>query len=128
METGNSELRERLLARLPQPENLGSYRDEVASLLAKHQRALYWSKWLASVLSFCALVMVMIASPPWGHAATVHTTAVFGVMAGFMFLWAGVSRISYCIDESKVELLSEIKQTQIQILELQASIGKTREQ
>jgi hypothetical protein len=36
MERGNSELREGLLARLPQPENLSGYREEVAVLLAKH--------------------------------------------------------------------------------------------
>jgi hypothetical protein len=36
MERGNSELREGLLARLPQPENLSGHREEVAVLLAKH--------------------------------------------------------------------------------------------
>jgi hypothetical protein len=39
MEKGSDGLRERLLARLPQPENVAGYREETAVLLAKHERA-----------------------------------------------------------------------------------------
>ena len=36
MEKGSDGLRERLLARLPQPENIAAYQEETESLLAKH--------------------------------------------------------------------------------------------
>ena len=42
MEKKNDSLRERLLAHLPQPENLEGYREDTASLLAKHEKALFW--------------------------------------------------------------------------------------
>ncbi len=38
MEQQNDTLRERLLSRLPQPENLAGFARETASLLAKHER------------------------------------------------------------------------------------------
>jgi len=42
MEKENSSMRDRLLARLPQPENSAAYREETASLMAKHEKALCW--------------------------------------------------------------------------------------
>jgi hypothetical protein len=44
MDQKNNNLRERLLSRLPQPENIAAYREETASLLAKHEKALFWEK------------------------------------------------------------------------------------
>jgi hypothetical protein len=38
----SNNLRERLLATLPQPENLAAYREETNVLMAKHARALRW--------------------------------------------------------------------------------------
>ena len=42
MEKQNENLRDRLLARLPQPENLAAYREETASILAKNDKKLFW--------------------------------------------------------------------------------------
>jgi len=39
-----SNLREGLLAALPQPENVAAYREQTAALLAKHAKALRWEK------------------------------------------------------------------------------------
>ena len=56
MEQQNDTLRERLLSRLPQPENLAAYREETASLLAKHQRALSREKSGTTLCAFhCGL-------------------------------------------------------------------------
>ena len=52
MEKEISSMRDRLLARLPQPENLATFREETASLMAKHERALFWDKWTVGVFPF----------------------------------------------------------------------------
>ena len=56
MEKQNDSVRDRLLTRLPQPENLAAYREEVASLLAKHEKALAAEKWSNYIFGACVVV------------------------------------------------------------------------
>ena len=56
MEKQNENLRDRLLARLPQPENLAAYREETASILAKNDKKLFWVTWMARSTWVVALV------------------------------------------------------------------------
>ena len=64
MEKQNDSMRERLLARLPQPENLAGYREETASLLAKHEKALFWEK-MPSVVCFVLAPAMLMADWLW---------------------------------------------------------------
>ena len=50
-------LREGLLAALPQPENLAAYREETAALLTKHAKALRWDKIAANTFIFLAAAL-----------------------------------------------------------------------
>ena len=61
MEKQNESLRDSLLARLPQPENLAAYREETASLLAKQEKALFWDKALAVLLINIGVVVFVLA-------------------------------------------------------------------
>jgi hypothetical protein len=123
MKQQNDSLRERLLARLPRPENLASYREETASLLAKHERALSTEKWAASALSFCALAAmffytwIMKARPldTGGQLSFLGGTIVF-------VLLVAIIGVRFPIYASQVATLKEIKQVQLQILELQAAL------
>lgn len=122
MEKQNDSMRERLLARLPQPENLVAYREETASLLAKHEKALFWEKMPSTVLYLSASAIVM-AYIFWGQK--LNTTPI-----RFIWLWAvlffvgAVQDLRYRIYRSKVDTLKEVKQVQLQILEFQASLQK----
>jgi hypothetical protein len=119
----SNDLRERLLATLPQPENLAAYRKETAVLLAKHARALRWDKITATTLSFIAVVLVFF----WGHGpyrAGTYALHYFQAFTGVMFFVGLIYRMRYEIYDSQVATLKEIKQVQLQILELQASLQK----
>jgi formate dehydrogenase assembly factor FdhD len=116
MEKQNDSMRERLLARLPQPENLAAYREETASLLAKHEKALFWEKMLPTVVSFIAIVMAIIW---WQKIATTPTHFIW-LWVGFLLLVGAISDLRYRIYRSRVDTLKEVKQVQLQILELQA--------
>jgi hypothetical protein len=123
MEKQNDSMRERLLASLPQPGNLAAYREETASLLAKHERALFWEKAPAVICYFIACVTVIV-NWSWGQKMA-------GAPNSFVWLWAGyavfvgaIQDLRYRIDRSKVDILKEVKQVQLQMLEVQASLQK----
>jgi hypothetical protein len=123
MEKQNESVRDRLLARLPQPENLAAYRDETESLLAKHEKALFWEKWTNRMLSFLAIAIFLTANLFLKPDITRMIT--FDVTAGILFFLATVNGLQEFIYRNQVNLLKEIKQLQLQVLELQASLLKT---
>jgi hypothetical protein len=120
MEKQNESLRDRLLARLPQPENLEAYRVETASLLAKHEKSLFWEKLMPLIFSGGALAVIVLTGSIVGPPPNSVKTAFLILM----FL-STIYTVSYNISRSKVDLLKEIKQLQLQVLELQASLQKT---
>src|SRR5260370_17042321 len=81
MEKQNDSMRERLLARLPQPENLAAYREETASLLAKHEKALFWEK-MPSTVCYVIAFAAFIVNWFWGQKFG-------GALNHFFWFWAG---------------------------------------
>jgi hypothetical protein len=123
MEKQNESMRERLLARLPQPENLAAYREETASLLAKHEKALFWEKMPAAIAYMLAIAIVMV-NWSWGqkfHGAPNHFV---WFDAGCVYFLGVATDLRYRIYRSKVDMLKEVKQIQLQVLELAASLQK----
>jgi hypothetical protein len=124
MEKQNESLRDILLARLPQPENLTAFREEVAAGLAKREKRLSWEKWLARALWIYVLGFGLVCFyrgekwlvTPNGHKLEFASLILF--IVGVMQL------LKYFTLLSRVEILKEVKQVQLQVLELQASIQK----
>lgn len=119
-----NDLRERLLATLPQPENLAAYREETANLLAKHGRALRWARSETFILSYMALAFGML----WLQSRWHFDTAVLirlQLVSGVLAFAAGMAGVHYKIYASQIATLKEIKQVQLQILELQKSLPKS---
>jgi hypothetical protein len=119
----SNDLRERLLAALPQPENLADYREETATLLAKHARALRWDKFTAYMLVFLACALAFL----WNHGPwRPGTLALHGLQVGsaVLFFVGTIYAARYEIYAGQVATLKEIKQVQLQILELQSSLRK----
>jgi p-aminobenzoyl-glutamate transporter AbgT len=118
-----NDLRERLLAALPQPENVAAYREETATLLARHARALRWDNITARMLAILAVALVFL----WGHGPWhTGTTALIWlqVMSAVFFFMGVIYAVRYEIYDKQIATLKEIKQVQLQILELQASLRK----
>lgn len=126
MEQGNDNLRERLLGRLPQPGNLPAYREETAALLAKHSRALRWERISTNTIIVIAMALwfFRVPNPLWHlDAGIIHGFEVASVL---MFFFGVIISVRYEIYASQVATLKELKQVQLQILELQASLQKDR--
>jgi hypothetical protein len=124
MEKQNESVRDRLLARLPQPENLAAYREETASLLARHEKAIFWEIFLAQILYWLAAAVWVTVNSTWGPKVDTNGKILLESLAGFLlFMWL-FNAMNSRISRSKVDLLKEIKQLQLQVLELQASLRK----
>lgn len=115
-------LRERLLAGMPQPENLAAYREETAALLAKHARALRWDKITASMFLFLAALLFLWSFYPGRLGALAVHSFRFG--SAVLYFVGAIFTVQHKIYDSQVATLKEIKQVQLQILELQASLAK----
>jgi hypothetical protein len=124
MEKGSDGLRERLLARLPQPENVVAYREETAVLLARHEKALSWEKLSYGTLLICAFVLLFMSGSSWGQRLDPRAALTFYTMMGLMFLAALSTGLRYLMYRTKVDILKEVKQVQLQVVELQASLRK----
>jgi hypothetical protein len=128
MEKGNESMRDRLLARLPQPENVAGYREETLSLLAKHERALFWDRVSGRTIVWLGIGLFMVANSTWLRSLDSqldsHVVIFFDVLAVVLFFTGALYLVNYQIERSKVDLLKEVKQVQLQLLELQASIKK----
>jgi hypothetical protein len=124
MEKQNDSIRDRLLARMPQPENLAAFREETASLLAKHKKALFWGKWSTQVIGLLAVGVFLMTQFTWGPKLDTTRTVVFDVVAGIFFFMSQIWRLEYDLNRNQVSLLKEVKQVQLQVLELQASLDR----
>jgi hypothetical protein len=123
MENQNESMRERLLAHLPQPENLAAYREETASLLAKHEKALFWEK-MPYVVCLVLAAFILMAKWIWAQKIGAALDQFTWLWTGFFFFVYCVGTLRYQIYRSQVDMLKEVKQVQLQILELQASLQK----
>jgi hypothetical protein len=125
MEQRNDNLRERLLSRLPQPENLPRFQQETASLMARHERALFWERWTARIIVWLGMALYFLRISAWGQKLPANPKMVFIAMAALLVFGGAMSGLEYVVNRAKVDTLKEIKQIQIQLLELQARLDKT---
>lgn len=120
----NESIRERLLSRLPQPANIAAYQDEVTSLLAENERRLRRNKWtVARVWIFVVLVSVPFLWMAGAHFNTAEGNWFLGLVV-FWVLFGAIEIAKYEHNQGRVQLLKEVKQVQLQILELRALLSK----
>ena len=117
----NENMRDRLLARLPQPENLADYRNEVNALLEKKQKMVRKEAWYSGAIW---VYVVLLGTALMTFGAGKPKAAEVGTFVLFFLIGAAVELLKYFISRSRLELLTEIKQVQLQVLELQASLRK----
>ena len=113
-------MREGLLAALPQPENFAAYREETAALLAKHARALRWDKIAANTFVFLAVLLFWWSIYPGRLGPMAAHSFQFG--SALLYFVGAIYAVQYKVYDSQVATLKEIKQVQLQVLELQASL------
>jgi hypothetical protein len=119
-----STLRDRLLTHLPDPARAEDYRKDVETALARHTRRLRIEKWFTRAFWVYVIALLMVflwrgesfAETPHGHRFMIGLTVLF--TCGAMEI------LKHMINRSRVEMLTEIKQVQLQVLELQSAMQK----
>jgi hypothetical protein len=121
MENRDDSFRDRLLAHLPQPANLADYRQEVASMLEKNQKRIRRER--LAVTAFWVFCAVSATIYLWFDPKSA-TTPKGPFLACFMFLWGMAELLKHYVNTCRIDLLKEIKQVQIQVLELHDLVRK----
>jgi hypothetical protein len=127
MERDSGNLRDRLLSQLPQPANSAAYREQVASTLEKNDKRLRLERgytaamWLVAVGFFTACVL---KGAKWLDTTNGHFMEFVVLL---LLITGAVEILKHAVNRSRVEMLKEIKQVQLQILDLQASLEKRGE-
>jgi hypothetical protein len=120
----NESISELLLSRLPQPANLTAYQKEVTSLLAENEKKLRRNKWTV----VCLWIFVVVVSVPFLWMAGTHFNTAEGNwflgLVGFWVLFGAIEIAKYEHKQVRLELLKELKQVQLQILQLHALLSK----
>jgi len=128
MEPKSEIMRDRLLSRLPQPENLAEYRQEVSAMLEKNEKGLRretkWSTVLWVYLTLLATLFLTLSGRLVDKPASAGKIALLGSFSCCMLIWGAVELLKRFINRARVELLKETKQVQLQVLELQAMLRK----
>ena len=109
-------LREGLLAHLPQPADLAAYRSEVSLLIEQNEKRIRRERrWVTLFWIFCAVSATIYL---WfGTDGSNFPRAPF--LACIFFLWGVLEMLKHHINACRIDLLKEIKQLQVQVLELQ---------
>lgn len=118
-------LSELLLSRLPQPENLAAYQEEVKALFAENEKRLRQNKW--TVVRVWVFV-IAFSIPCLYMAGAYYGTSAGNWFLGGTFFWVlfgSIEIAKYGQNQARVELLKELKQVQLQILEVRAALPKT---
>ena len=122
----NDTLRERLLSHLPEPTNLNAYREGIDRMLKKQEESLSTFKRTHSVLALCTLALGYMAVYLHEHHAPQLPGFLVGAAVFFLFVLIEVPILDS--RRQHIELLKEIKQVQVQLLELQLQINNKTHQ
>jgi hypothetical protein len=124
MEHRSQGISELLLSRLPRPANLETYQEEVRSLLAENEKKLRQNKWtVVRVWIFVIAVSVPCLWMAGAHFNTPQGNWFLGTTY-FWVLFGAIEIAKYASRQDRVELLKELKQIQLQVLEIHALLPK----
>lgn len=120
MEPTSNTLRDRLLSQSSRPGDLADYRQHVSLFIDSHQKRLHRERILTTLFwIFCA-----VSATAWLWFSAEAARFPRGpFLACIFFTWGGVEIVKHHINATRMNMLKEIKQIQLQIFELQAALS-----
>lgn len=118
MENRGEGIGEQLLSRLPQPENVAAYREEVKSLFEKNEKALRQNQWTVRRVW---IFVIAVSIPCLAFAGANYGTPQGNWFMNSVYFWVlfgAIEIAKYSHNQARVELLKELKQIQLQVVEL----------
>jgi hypothetical protein len=129
MESQDEGFRDRLLAhQAPAPDQLLKHRKEMQTMLERNERGLRREKWVTGILWLYAVAFTtafLMVSGMW-HTTPERVWFSMLAMVGFIDLFGAIEIVKLFVNRSRVEVLKEVKQLEMQVLELQELLrGRT---
>src|SRR4051794_11245861 len=115
MPNNQDPLRDSLLGQVPKPGEIARYREHVTSMLEQDQKRIRRER--AAVVAFWVFCAVSATAWLWFSAESAHLPKG-PFLACIFFTWGGVEIVKHYINSSRIDLLKEIKQLQLQVFEL----------
>lgn len=112
-----------LLAQLPQLSELPTLRTQALAAMEKEKLRLKRRR--IAVQSFWIFCAVTATAYMWFGPESAHTPRA-PFLACLFLLWGGIEVLKYRIHSSRVEILAEVKQLQLQVLELTAKVDSRK--
>lgn len=120
MDKESDELRDRLLGQVARPGDLASYRQRVSATVEANTARIRRERTLTTLFwIFCA---ASATAWLWFSADSAHLPRG-PFLACVFFTWGGVEVVKHYINASRVDLLKELKELQLQVFELQNSLA-----
>jgi hypothetical protein len=121
MEPINEEFRRNLIGQLvPEPGRLDRYRREMTQMLEKNERGLRFERRFTTVMWLygVAVMTVFLLVSGFYHPTPERSWMVILVGMGMVLLYGALMIVRVIINQTRVELLKELKQIELHVLEL----------
>ena len=125
MENRDEGIGEQLLSRLPRPANLAAYQEEVKSLLAENEEKLRKNKWTVRRVW---IFVIALSIPFLALAGENYGTPQGNWFMDWVLFWVlfgAIEIAKYDHNQARVELLKELKQIQLQVVELHDFLSRS---
>ena len=123
MDRRDDRLKDALLSELPGPEDLAQYRIRVDAMLVENQKAFQRER---RVIQVGWIVCVAIAIGFLWFDGGPSTTPKGPWLACFTFLLGMMEMLKLFINRCRVDLLKEVKQVELQVMELRSAKFEVR--
>jgi hypothetical protein len=120
MATENDPIRDQLLGSVPIPSDVAQHRERVAKGIEKGRKRIRIEGIVVTAVWICCVVWVTVHL--WFDADSAQLPRG-PFLACVVFAWGGIELIKHHINRCRIDLLKEIKQLQLQVFELERSIG-----
>jgi hypothetical protein len=120
----NKDLRDQLLAQQsPRPDKLANYRKEIKIMLEENDKKLNRHKWRANTTWIIYILVTMFL---FTYAGPIDQprAAFMAALSSYFLLTGAVFLLEYFIHRSQIGVLKELKQVELQVLELREMLQK----
>ena len=99
-----------------------TYRERVEKMIKKETRALQIEKWITRPLWIYIALLCTAFLLIGGYSEDATIKLWFGIVACFCFIFGATFLLKHLINCNRVEMLKQMKEIQLQIMELQEKI------
>lgn len=116
-------LAEELLSQQVLPsDRFTQYQKEVQAMIENNEKGLKKQRWYATAIWLWVVALSVVFLVLGGLRPNTPLAAWFGSLACFWVLYGAVELLKFFINQSRVSILKEVKQLELQVVELREAV------